>query len=184
MTLHFRAIDLPPEERAGIDPEPEQELFERALDLRRKLDDVEGTAESLFQLGLVHQVLRRDLDAGAPYIREALALVEAVPEADPLLRSEIHRHMGFDLLLREERPEEALVHLRASLEIRETLDERGWRASAHVALALACRLAGRRDDAIDHGRQALEIARAEGLRERSVTAAEDALRAAEDLPAE
>jgi tetratricopeptide (TPR) repeat protein len=178
MTLHFRAIDVPAEERAAIDIRPEEMLFERALAIRRELDDTEGIAESLFQLGLVHQVLRHDLETGSPYVRDALALVEAVPDADPLLRSEIHRHVGFDLLLREERPEEAILHLRASLELRETLAERGWVASALVALSLAERLAGRPDDAVDRGHQALELAREEGLRDRFVVAAEDALRAA------
>ena len=134
MTLHFRAIDVPAEERAQIDPGPEEELFEQALSVRREIDDVEGIAESLFQLGLVHQVLRGDMDAGSPYFREALGLVEALPDADVLLRSEIHRHVGFDLLLREERHEEAIGHLRASLELRNRLAERGWAASALVAL--------------------------------------------------
>ena len=180
MTLHFRAIDFPPEERAKIDPGPEEELFERALAIRRELDDVEGSAESLFQLGLVHQVLRGDLEAGSPYVREALALVEAVPDADALLRSEIHRHVGFDLLLREERHEEAIHHLRASLELRETLPERGWVASGLVALALAERLASRPDDAVGHCRHALEVAHEEGLRDRFVVAAEDSLHAAEE----
>jgi tetratricopeptide (TPR) repeat protein len=180
MTLHFRAIDVSPEERAAIDPGPEEELFERALALRREIEDTEGVAESLFQLGLVHQVLRRDLETGSPYFREALALVEAEPDPDVLLRSEIHRHVGFDLLLREEQPEEAIGHLRASLELRTSLAERGWLAGALVALALAERLAGRPDAAADSSRQALELAREEGLRDLFVAAAEDSLRAAEE----
>ena len=184
MTLHFRAIDLPPEERDAIDPTPEQELFERACVIRREIDDSEGTAESLFQLGLVHQVLRRDLEAGAPYVEEALAVVETVPDADVLLRSEIHRHVGFDLLLRQERPDDARRRLQTSLDLRATLDERGWLASGHVALALCERIAGRRAEALEHSRQALEVARSEGLRGRFVTAADDALREAEKLPDE
>ena len=125
MTLHFRAIELPPEERSAIDPSDEQELFEHALATRREIEDVEGIAESLFQLGLVQQVLHRDLEAGSPYVREALELIEELPDADPLLRSEIHRHVGFDLLLREERHEPAIAHLEASLELRRGLAERG-----------------------------------------------------------
>ena len=182
MTLHFRAIDLPPEERAAIDPTPEQELFERAYAMRREIDDSEGIAESLFQLGLVQQVLRRDLVAGAPYVEEALAVVETVPDADVLLRSEIHRHVGFDLLLRQERPDDARRRLRTSLDLRAVLDERGWRASAHIALALCERIAGRREEALEHSRQALEVSRSERLRGRFVTAASDALREAQKLP--
>ena len=148
---------------------------ERAGAVRTRIRDAtrdrrrRGIAESLFQLGLVQQVLRRDLEeAGAPYVEEALAVVETVPDADVLLRSEIHRHVGFDLLLREERPDDARHHFQTSLDLRATLDERGWLASGHVALALCERVAGRREEALEHSRQALDVARAEGLRERFV----------------
>ncbi len=179
MVLHYRAIELPPEERVAIDPGPEQDLFEQALALRTELDDALGIAESLFQLGLVHQVLRRDGETAAPLFGEALSLVESRPGAGPLLRSEIHRHVGFDLLLREERHDEALAHLRESLEIRRALEERAWTVSGLVALAMGERVAGRRDDAIAHAREALDLARAEGLRERMLAAAETELAAAE-----
>jgi tetratricopeptide (TPR) repeat protein len=183
MTLHFRAIELPPDERSAIDPTDEQDLFERALATRREIDDVEGIAESLFQLGLVHQVLHRDLEAGAPYVREALELVEGLPGADALLRSEIHRHVGFDLLLREERHEPAVEHLETSLELRRGLAERGWIAGALTALSLAHRLGGRSDEAIAFARQSLELAQDERLRARFVVAAEESLRAAEEAGA-
>jgi tetratricopeptide (TPR) repeat protein len=137
MLLHYRAIELTPEERAAADPAPEQELFDQALAVRRELGDVEGTAESLFQLGLVHQVLRRDGDTAAPLLREAMSLIETVGDADPLLRSEIHRHVGFDLLVREERHDQAIAQLRTSLELRRGLSERGWTASGLLALAMA-----------------------------------------------
>ena len=184
MTLHFRAIDLSPEERSAIDPSDEQELFERALAMRREIEDVEGIAESLFQLGLVHQVLHRDLEAGSPYVRKALELVEELPDADPLLRSEIHRHVGFDLLLREERHEPAIDHLEVSLELRRGLAERGWIAGGLTALSLAHRLAGRAAEAIAFGRQSLELAQDECLRARFVAAAEESIRAAEELRAD
>jgi tetratricopeptide (TPR) repeat protein len=180
MLLHFQAIDLPADERATIDHGPEQELFERALAIRREEQDDEGIAESLWQLGLVHQVLRRDLETGSPYVREALVLVERLPDCDPWLRSEIHRHVGFDLLLREERYEDALDHFRTSLELREALEERGWTAGGLTALSAASRRAGLRAEAIDYARRAVEVARAEGLRERHLAAAEEALGAAEE----
>ncbi len=179
MVLHYRAIELPPEERVAIDPGPEQDMFEQALALRRELDDALGIAESLFQLGLVHQVLRRDGETAAPLFREALSLVESRPDAGPLLRSEIHRHVGFDLLLREERHDEALAHLRESLEIRRALEERAWTVSGLLALAMGERVAGRREDAIAHARDALDLAEAERLRERVRAAAETELAAAE-----
>jgi hypothetical protein len=181
MALHFRAIDLAPDERAALDPRPEEELFEQALALRREVGDAEGIAESLFQLGLVRQVLHRDLDAGAPYIHEALAVVATVPDADPLLRSEIHRHVGFDALLRQESTDDARRHLETSLALREVLPERGWLASAHAALSLCERIAGRRARAVEHAHRALTVIEAEGLRERFLVAAQEALDAAEAL---
>jgi tetratricopeptide (TPR) repeat protein len=177
MLLHYRVIELTPEERAAVDPAPEQELFERALAIRRELANTEGIAESLFQLGLVHQVLRRDGETAAPLFREALSLIETLDDADPLLRSEIHRHVGFDLLVREERHVEALEHLRISLELRRGLAERAWTASGLLALALGERLAGHLDDATAHAKEALELARAEGLKERMSAAAEAELAA-------
>jgi hypothetical protein len=51
--LHYRAIELPPNERTEIDHGPEQELFEQAIALRDEIGDAEGRAESLFQLALV-----------------------------------------------------------------------------------------------------------------------------------
>ena len=180
MVLHYRAIELPPGERADVDPGPEEALFEQALELREDIGDTEARAESLFQLGLVRQVLRRDGLAAAPYFRAALELVEELPEADVYLRSEIHRHTGFDLLLREERTEEALVHLRTSLELRRTLGAPRT-FSGLVALAMAERVAGHRDEAIAHALSAVELARTEGLRERLVAAAETELQAAEAL---
>jgi tetratricopeptide (TPR) repeat protein len=172
LLLHYRAIELPPEERAVVDPGPEQELFERALDVRRELGDAELLAESLFQLGLVHQVLRGDGATAAPYFREALDHITTVPDADPLLRSEIHRHVGFDLLIREDRHDAAIDHLQASLELRRQLDEPAWTVSGLVALAMAERVAGHLDEAAGHAREALELTRAEGLRGRFAAAAE------------
>lgn len=181
MTLHFRAIELPPEERAAIDSGPELDLFERALAIRRELDDPEALAESLWQVGLVHQVLERDSATAAPLFREASELVEGLPDCDGWLRSEIHRHVGFDLFVREKDYDGALAQLRRSLEIRETLDEKGWCASGLTALAAVSREAGRRDDAIAYARRAVVLATDLGLRQRHVDAAENELRAAEEL---
>jgi len=181
LLLHYMAIEHPPEERARIDSGAEQGLFDRALAIRQQIGDSEGVAESMFHLGLVYQVLRGDAATASPYFREALALVEAQPGSDVLLRSEIHRHAGFDLLLREQRYHEALAHLRTSLDLRTTLDEPGWTVSGLVALAMGERLAGMRSEAIAHSGRALQLARSEGLRQRHIRAAEDALRAAEAM---
>lgn len=177
LRLHFQAIEKPPEERAAIDPAPEQALFERALAIRRNEDDAEGVAESLFHLCLVHQVLRRDPTTGGAYARDALEALEPLPGADPWLRSEIVRHVGFDHLLRGEH-DEALDFLERSLALRETLDERGWRAGALTALAMAARHADRRDEAAAYARRAVAVAREEGLQQLHLERAETELRAA------
>lgn len=178
LLLHYQAIELAPEEREAVDPAPEQELFDRSLALRLEVADVEGVAESLFGLGLVHQVLRRDALAGARYHHEAFALIETLADADTLLRSEIYRHVGFDLLVREELTEPALWHLARSLELRRTLDEPGWVVTGLVALALGERVAGRREEAVRHCREAIALARGEGLKPRFMEAAERELAAA------
>jgi tetratricopeptide (TPR) repeat protein len=177
MVLHFRAIELPREERAEIDAGPEQELFERALAIRRAIGDEHGIAESLWQLGLVHQVLRRDYAAAAPYLGDALAAVERLPDADPWLRSEVYRHVGFERLLDEDY-DVALTYLRRSQEVRDQLAEQRWRAGGLTALAMAARLAGDADEALAYARQAIGTARADGLSERHVAAAEAELQAA------
>jgi Tetratricopeptide repeat len=111
--IHFRVLDR---DRDGADPDAEEALFQRSLAIRRELGDQAGTAASLFGLALVHQVLRQDSATANPYLREAMELADA--HADALLRSECHRHAGFHHLVSDVNPEEAVRHLRRSLELR------------------------------------------------------------------
>ena len=67
-----------------MDSGPELELFERPLAIRRQIGDATRAPESLFHLGLVHQVLRGDWDASIPLFQEALSLAE--PDGDVHLR--------------------------------------------------------------------------------------------------
>src|SRR5690349_1985234 len=74
--------------------------------------DAAGTARGLFGLSLVFQVLRRDWDAGMPYLWQAFGLAEAAEEAGDLYgRSEIHRHLGFYYFAADPRPQEAMRQL-------------------------------------------------------------------------
>jgi uncharacterized RmlC-like cupin family protein len=174
MLMHFQALDRALE---GAQPDAEQALFERALAIRREIGDTSGTAESLFDVGLVHQVLRQDWDRAMPLYRKAEELAGA--DGDPLLRSEVHRHIGFYHAAHEDRPDLALPRLRLSQELRETLDEPGWLVSGLTVLG-RCELAlGMHADALDHLRRAVRLARDLGLRERYVRSAEDMLRQAE-----
>lgn len=182
LLLHFRTLELPREQWRTIDSGPELELFERALAIRRQIGDATGVPESLFHLGLVHQVLRGDWDLSIPMFREALSLAE--PDGDVHLRSELHRHVGFHIMLKDRRPDEALPYFQTSLELWRTLNRSGWVVAGLIALARCESLAGRHGEAVAHSSEALELAREEGLRPRYVTSAEETKRMAEAAAAE
>jgi hypothetical protein len=172
--MHFRALDR---DREGADPDAEEVLFQRSLAIRRELGDQAGTAASLFGLALVHQVLRHDSAAAIPYLREALELADA--HADALLRSECHRHVGFHYLVAEVKPEEAVHHLRRSLELRHEWGDPRWVPSGTLALGWAELVAGQRAEGIEHIREGAREARDAGLSARRIQAAEDWVRRAE-----
>src|SRR5215831_10493882 len=166
---HFRTIDRPRNEWPGIDHQLERDLFERALAIRRELDDRAGVAESLLHLGWVHQVLFGDGAAALPLFREALELAE--PDGDPDVRSEAHRHIGFHIALAEGMPEAALPHFRTSLDL--------WRSGAEparvihglVALARCESMAGEHAAALEHSQEALDLVGAGSYRPRVVKGA-------------
>jgi len=161
-----------------VDPGPEQELFERALAIRRQIGDQAGVAESLLHLGWVHQVLRGEADVSMPLFREALAFVQ--PDGDVHVRSELHRHIGFHLAMEDRRSEKALPHFETSLELWRSLGEPAREVFGLVALARCDSDAGRHREALAHSREALELARQGRFRARVVTAAESTRRTVED----
>src|SRR5690242_10678594 len=98
MVLHHRNLGQLIDGSAPPDTsvEAEEDLMRRALVIWQETGDAAGTARGLFGLSLVFQVLRRDWDAGMPYLWQAFGLAEAAEEAGDLYgRSEIHRHLGF-----------------------------------------------------------------------------------------
>jgi tetratricopeptide (TPR) repeat protein len=171
--MHFRTLDR---NLDGAEPEVEESLFQRALAIRRELGDLAGTAASLFGVGLVHQVLRRDWEAAMPYFREAVTLADE--HANALVRSECHRHVGFFSMV-DGQPDEGLRHLRISLELREQWGDPRWIPSGTLALGQAELVAGMRAEGIEHIRQAVQQARDAGLSERRIQSAEEWLRRAE-----
>jgi hypothetical protein len=172
--MHFRALDR---DREGADPDAEEALFQRSLAIRRELGDQAGTAASLFGLGLVDQVLRRDSAAAIPYFREAMELADE--HADALLRSECHRHVGFHHCVGDVSPEEAVRHLRISLELRHQWGDPRWVPSGTLALGWAELAAGRRVEGIELIRLAALQAREAGLSTRRIHEAEVWVRRAE-----
>jgi len=75
--MHWRAIDsIVDGQVRESDPDAEEALFQRALDIRRTLRDQAGIAASLFGVGLVRQVLRHDWHSAIDLFRSALPLAE------------------------------------------------------------------------------------------------------------
>ena len=139
-----------------------------------------ATAQALFGLGLVYQVLHSDWTSAMPYFWQAFELVDA-DHADTglYLRSEVHRHVGFYFLVADEQPAEAVLHLQLSLDLREQLGDPRRIPSGQVALAQAELAAGHRDRAIELLRAAVLQAREAGLLAQRIEDAERALREAE-----
>ena len=163
----------------------EEAVFRRALELRESLGDVAGIAQSLFGVGLVHQVLRGDWQTALGYFSRALALAERAGEdLDLYSRSEIHRHLGFFHLVESMDVEKALDHLRTSLELREQLGDERRIPSALVALGQAEAAAGNRSRAIDLLEQAVARARSARLSALWLHDAEQALADALGRPRE
>jgi tetratricopeptide (TPR) repeat protein len=159
--------------------EAEERLFRQALAAWRDAGAV--AAHSLFGLGLVYQVLRRDWSTAMPYYWQALELVYG-PDADGdlYLRSEVHRHVGFYFLFEDEQPAAAVQHLQLSLDLREELGDPRRIPSGQVALAEAELAAGHRDRAIELLTNAVTQAREADLRAERIADAERALREAQE----
>ena len=177
MLMHFEAIggDLSRADWAG-----EESLFAAALAIQRAADDPAGAAESLFGLGLVHQVLRGDWETAMPFYREAFTLAERY--ADEIVRSEVHRHLGFYHVYAAGDREQGLRHLRMSQVLRERYGDPRRVATGTLALGEAELAAGHRAEAIRLLEEAVQQARSAGLSEQRVGWAEQALReAATDL---
>jgi tetratricopeptide (TPR) repeat protein len=176
--MHWRAIEsIVDGEIRASDPDAEEALFQRAVDLRRGLGDPAGVAASLFGVGLVRQVLRGDAAGAIGLFREALPLAEE--HGDLITRSEIHRHIGFFHLVEEKAYDEALRHLTISLSLREEHGDPRWIPSGTFAIGQALLLAGRPAEAVERLRVALDQTRAAGLRPQRVAQAEDWLGRAE-----
>lgn len=109
--LHARFLA----DRSAGAPEEELALFERGLELREP-DDARGVAESLFHVGLVHQVVREDGPTSEPFFEESYRL--AGEAGDDVLRSYAIRHLGWT---RQERGdvEGARAAFEESLDLRE-----------------------------------------------------------------
>ena len=161
----------------------EERLFRQALAAWHAAGQRAATAQALFGLGLVYQVLHSDWTSAMPYFWQAFELVDANDaDTDLYLRSEVHRHVGFYFLVADEQPAEAVRHLQLSLDLREQLGDPRRIPSGQVALAQAELAAGHRDRAIELLRVAVLQAREAELLAQRIEDAERALREAEAAP--
>jgi hypothetical protein len=115
-------------------------LFERALEIRERLGDRRGVAESLFHIGLVHQITRQDGPAALTCFRRSYELAREA--GDAILMSYAVRHVGY-----MEQAAGSLDAAQAAFEESLALREaNGWRPGVAAAqLALAAVLAAKGD---------------------------------------
>ena len=161
------------------DIDAEERLFRQALACWQELGEPPDSAQSLFGLGLVYQVLHSDWTTAMPYYWQALGLVTGQHAVEPYLRSEVHRHVGFYFLAEASQPAEAVRHLQISLDLREELGDPRRIPSGLVALAQAELEAGGRDRAIELLTRAVAEGREAGLLPERIKDAERALAEAE-----
>jgi tetratricopeptide (TPR) repeat protein len=173
MLAHFAALS----DLTQADWESEERLFAAALTIQKDEGDLAGQAESLLGLGLVHQVLRGDWRTAMPFYREALGLAEE--HADEMVRSEVHRHIGFYYVFVTADCEKGLRHLRKSQVLRERYGDPRRIATGTLALGEAELAAGNRTTAVRLLREAVDQARSSGLSELRIGWAERALTEAE-----
>ena len=182
LTQHGRNITrlVGDEALSEADVTAEEELMREALAAWQETGDAAGTARALFGVSLVFQVLRRDWDAGMPYLWQAFGLAEAVEESGDLYAaSEISRHVGFYYLQADVRPREAVRQLGRSLALRERLADLRRVPSALVALGQANLAAGEPRAAAELLYRAAELARAADLLPWRIRDAETTLATAE-----
>jgi tetratricopeptide (TPR) repeat protein len=185
MVAHYENITklISGSKPSSADVDSEQMLFRQSLLRWQELGEREagdtaaatgaGTAQALFGLGLVFQVLHSDWMTAMPYFWQALDLVsKADTAADPYLRSEVHRHVGFYFLVEAGQPSEAVRHLQLSLDLREELADPRRIPSGLQALGRAELSAGNRDRAVELLTRAVAAARSAGLSQGRIEDAE------------
>ncbi|MFD9004207.1 tetratricopeptide repeat protein [Streptomyces sp. NPDC059582] len=136
--IHARFLD----ER--VEDARELELFERAAELYRRIDDVRGEGEALFWVGTFHQVVRDDTQTALPAFTRALDL--ATGADDQLTMSYALRHLGFAEHMAG-RLDAARAHFEESTRLRRTLGFLPGVAANLIALAQLAVERNQRDDA-------------------------------------
>ena len=132
-------------------------LFERAATLYGKLGDVRGEGESLFWVGVYHQVVGHDEGTAIPFLQRSLEL--AGRAGDTLTMSYALRHLGIAAHAAG-RLDEARGRLEESVRMRREIGFMAGVAANMVGLIYVAAAEGRRDDALALAVEAVEIAEA------------------------
>lgn len=131
-------------EQRDEDPH-ELALFERAEQLYQTLGDVRGEGESLFWVGIFHQVVRHDNDAAVPVLDRSYELASQV--GDTLTVSYALRHLGIAEHAAG-RLDAARERLEESVRLRREIGFLSGVAANLVGLAYISAAQGRRDEAL------------------------------------
>lgn len=144
---------------SAVEDPAELPLFERALELYRRLGDTRGEAEALFWVGCVHQFIRRDNETALPYLERSSLL--AARTGDKPTRSEALRHLGIAAHAAG-RLDEARARLEESSQLRRELGALPGVASNMIGLAYIAAAQDRRAEALATLDEARAIATAHG----------------------
>ena len=147
----------------STEPADELAYFERGLALRQQAADQRGIAESLFHVGLVYGVIRRDHQRALTYFRDSYELAQAV--GDVVMASYAIRHIAFAQHADNDLPA-ARASLEESLRLREAAGFVPGVAMAWLILAYADADLGQRAAALEHLRRAKDIFVALGAERR------------------
>jgi tetratricopeptide (TPR) repeat protein len=158
--IHGRFLD----QRSNGPEQPTEDpgelaLFERAVQLYQSLGDVPGEAESLFWVGCLHQVVRRDDDAAVPVLERSCELAAQV--GDKATMSDALRHLGIAEHAAG-RLDTARERLEESVRIRREIGLMPGVAANMVGLVYIAAGQGRRDEALALADEAAVIAEASG----------------------
>ena len=136
------------------EPEHEMEFFEHGLVLRQQISEPGKVAESLFHIGLVHGVVRRDHTRALPYFERAYRLAQ--DSEDRVIASYAIRHIAFAHYSAGDIAK-ARIELEESLRLREIAGFEPGVAMALVALASAEAELGDKTKAVANLRRARSI---------------------------
>ncbi|GAA2183311.1 tetratricopeptide repeat protein [Micromonospora lupini] len=142
-----------------VEDPAELQLFERAIELYQALGDTRGQAETLFWIGCLHQVIRRDDETAVPHLTRSRQMAAQV--GDKPTEAEALRHLGIAAHTAG-RLDEARERLEESSRLRREMGALPGVAANMVGLAYIAAAQDRHTDALATLDEANAIAQAHG----------------------